>query len=95
MQHYGSKYFARRQPNPGDGINRSKFNFVISMVVLHIKLNGITKCSNMVPNILPSDHHTRPSGQKVIVSEQCHIAYQSKGNYACSIMVANTLPADN
>ena len=25
------------------------------MVILHIKLNGITKCSNMVANILPAD----------------------------------------
>ena len=35
-------------PHLRDGVNRSKFNFVQNMVMLHIKLNGITKCSNMV-----------------------------------------------
>ena len=34
-------------PHPGDGVNRSKFNFVQNMVMLHIKLNGIAKCSNI------------------------------------------------
>ena len=35
------------------------------MVMLHIKLNGITKCNNMVANILPADPPFHdPVGQK-------------------------------
>ena len=37
------------------------------MVMLHIKLNGITKCSNMVANILSADPSPDPRDQKVII----------------------------
>ena len=63
--------------------------------MLYIKFIGITKCSNKVANILPAAPD--PRGQKVKVqlfSEQCHVAYQIKGNHECTNMVANILPAD-
>ena len=43
------------------------------MVMLHIKLNGITKCSNMVANILPADW-----GQKVIKLSQNNVMLHIK-----------------
>ena len=66
------------------------------MVILHIKFIGTTKCSNMVANILPAYSPPDPSGQKVkilLFSEQCHVAYQIKGNQECSNIVANILYA--
>ena len=38
--------------------------------MLHIKLKEITYCGNMIPNIMPADHHSSPHdprgwGQKV------------------------------
>ena len=59
--------------------------------MLLIKLDGITKCINMVANILPADPPkplTRSIGQKSTFSEQCHVAYEIKGNHECSNMVA-------
>ena len=41
--------------DPGDGVNRSKFDFFQNMVMFHIKLKGIMKCSDTVANILPAD----------------------------------------
>ena len=52
MQQHGSKYFASLPLDPGDGVNGSKF---VSSEHVHVKLNGITKCGNMVTNILPAD----------------------------------------
>ena len=49
---------------------------------VHVKLNGITKCSLGVKR------------SKLNFSEQFHVAYQIKGNLECSNMVANILPAD-
>ena len=73
MQHHGSKYFARRPPPLTLGWSQKvKIHFFQNMVMLHIKLKGITKCSNMVANILPADppththtHDPRGWGQKV------------------------------
>ena len=49
----------------------------------------------MVTNILPADHPPLTLGVKISTfSEQCHVAYQIKGNHQCSSMVANDLPAD-
>ena len=68
------------------------------MVMLHIKLTGIMKFSNMVVNILPADPPPPPTlrGQKVkfhyFFSEQCHVAYQIKGNHEYSYLVANIFP---
>ena len=58
-----------------------------NMVMLHIKLKGITKCSNMVAIILPADTDLSPRqgmgsiGQKSFFSEHGHVAYQIKGNH--------------
>ena len=63
--------------------------------MLHIKLNGITKCSNMVATILPGSMLlTRPIGQKSTFSEHCHVLYQIKGNRECSNTVKYILLAD-
>ena len=32
-------------PDPGDGVNRSKFNFFQNMVMLHIRLKRITNAA--------------------------------------------------
>ena len=54
--------------------------------MLHIKLKGITKCSNIVANILPADPPPstlgiRSIGQNLIYAEHGHVAYQIKGNH--------------
>ena len=56
------------------------------MVMLHIKLNSITKCSNMVANSLPADPHPPAlgiwsKGQNSTFSEHDHVAYQIKDNH--------------
>ena len=55
----------------------------------------------MVANILPADLHPPPPDHGVWVQyvkirflEQGHDAYQIKGKYKCSNMVAKNLPAD-
>ena len=64
--------------------------------MLHIKLKGITKCSNMVANIFTAE--PRPRGgvnrSKFIFSEHGHVAYQIQGNHECNNMVANILQSD-
>ena len=68
--------------------------------MLHIKLYGITKCSNMVANNLPADPPPPlldPRGQKVKLQNlqnmvMLHIKFI--GIMKCSNMVANILPAD-
>ena len=99
MQPHGSKYFARRPlPDPGDGVNGSKFNFFRTWSCFISNLKGSTKCNSMVANILPTEPSlTLGMGsicQKSTFSEQFHVAYQIKGNHECSNMVANILPAD-
>ena len=67
MQQPGSKYFARRPP-PILGMGPIGQNsFFQNRAILHIKLNGITKCSNMVANILSADPPPPlgPSGRQV------------------------------
>ena len=46
----------------GMGSNDQDSTFVQNMVMLHINLNGITKYSNMVGNILLADHPTSLEG---------------------------------
>ena len=66
--------------------------------MLHIKLKGITKCSNMVANILSADPPPQMTlgdgsiGQNSTFSEQGHIAYQIKGSHKCCNMLSNTVP---
>ena len=52
------------------------------MLMMHIKLHGIMKCSNMVANILPADPPLDPrvKRSKFTFSEQ----YQIKVNHKCS-----------
>ena len=63
-----------------------KFQLFHYMVMLHIKLKGITKCSNTVTNICLQTPHCPLTfgigsiGQKLTFSEHGHVAYQIKGN---------------
>ena len=66
-----------------------KIQLFQNMVMLHTKLNGIMKCSNMVANSLLSDpppppHDPRGWCQNPTFSEHGHVAYQIKGNHECS-----------
>ena len=85
----------------GDGVNRSKFNFIREWSGCVSNFTGITKCSNMVANIFPSDPTYAPDprgmgsiGQKSTYSEHGHVSYQIKGNDRFSNMLANILHAD-
>ena len=76
------------------GSQKVKIQLYHNMVMLHIKLNGTTKCSNMVTHILPTDPMPLTLGdgsigQKSTFSEHGHIAYQIKENHECNNMVAN------
>ena len=53
MKHHGSKYFARRSPlRKGPQVKIQLFQ---NMVMLHIILTGITKCSNIVAIGVPAE----------------------------------------
>ena len=83
-------------PDPCDWVNRPKFYFS-DMVMLHIKLNGITKYIIMLADILPQILPLRLWGSKdqnATFLEHGHVAYQIKGNQKCSNIVANILPAE-
>ena len=47
MQQYGSKYFARRPPSPDPGVwgQKVKIQLFQNMVMLHIKLKGMTNAA--------------------------------------------------
>ena len=103
MQQHGSKYFGcgppPRPPPPPLGIGslgQIQLFQNIGHVAYQIKKEN-HKCSNSVVNILLSD----PSPPTLVVkrsklnlSDQCHVAYQMKGNLECSNMVAYILSAD-
>ena len=101
MQQHGSKYLTRRHPATG-GMGSKGQNS--DMVMLHISLKGITKCSSMVINNLPADPTPPPPphralemgsvGQNSLFSEHGHVAYQIKEYHECSNMVANILSPD-
>ena len=55
MQQHGSKYFAFRPSPPDPRGQKVLIHIFQNNVMLHIKLKGITKCSNMVANILQAD----------------------------------------
>ena len=60
MQQHGSNCFAARLPSPttlGDWGQKVKIQLFQNMVMLDIEYIVITKCSNMVANILPTDPH--------------------------------------
>ena len=96
MQQPGSKYFARRPP-PILGMGSIGQNsFFQNRGILHIKLNGITKCSNMVANILSADPSPPPLALVVDRSKfnffrtmSCCISNLRE----CSNMIANSLSA--
>ena len=103
MQRHGSKYFARIPPPPppptppGPQVETQLFQ---NMVMLHIELTGITKCSNIGANVLPADlpHYPRGWGQKVKIQlyqnmVMLHIKFI--GIMKCSNIVANILPEVN
>ena len=89
MPQHGSKYFARRPPPLTTLVigQLVKIQFFQDMAMLHKKLNGITKCSNMVPNILPTTPPpptmplTPSIGQHSTFSEHGHVSYQIKGQH--------------
>ena len=60
MQQHGSKRFVRRPLPLFRKGPQVKIQFFQNMVMLHIKFIGITKCSNMVANILPADPSPPP-----------------------------------
>ena len=95
MQQYGSKYFARRHPHSGDGVNRSKFIFLEhGHVTYQIKENH--KYSNMVVKIctkIPPVSGDWVCRSNSTSTEDSHIAYKIKENHKCSNMVVNILPA--
>ena len=71
-------------PDREDGFNRSKCSFFLNMVMLHINLMGITKCSRMVANFClqtPPGPWGGGPGQNSTLSEHGHVAYQLKGNH--------------
>ena len=107
MQQRNSKYFAHRYLSTlGKGSIGQSQPFQ-NMVMFHIKVIVITKCSNMVANILyfacrypPPPlpplltQEVKRSKFYYFFSEQYYVAYQTKGNYECSNSVANILPTD-
>ena len=50
------------------------------MVILHVKLKGVTKYSNMLANSLRAEPPHHPSDQNSTFSEHDHDAYQNKWN---------------
>ena len=92
IQQQGCKYFACRHPHPdprGWG-QKVKFYFFQNMVMLHIKLNGITNaeiwkqifCPQTPPPPPPPPPPPRrrvgSKGQHSTFSEHGHVAYQIK-----------------
>ena len=87
MHQDGPKYF---DCDPGDGINRSKFNLFQNMVIVAYQIKGITKCSNTVANILAADPLPPPPGDWIsrsnsTFSVHSQVAYQiKKEDHKCS-----------
>ena len=93
MQQYGSKYFAGRPlPDPAVWGRKVKIQLFQNMIMFHIKLKGITKCSSMVANISTVLLYSK--GQNKTFSEHGHASYQIKENHECSNMVESIWPAD-
>ena len=63
----------------GGGVNMSKFNFLRTFFSADPSPPPLT---------------VGPKGQNSTFSEECHVAYQIKGNHKCSKMVANSFSAD-
>ena len=54
MQQHCSNYFGHRPLKPWGWGQYAEIQLFQNMVMLHVKLKGITKCSNMVANDLPA-----------------------------------------
>ena len=89
--------------DPLDGLRggaEAKIQLFQNIVMLHIKLNGITNAATWYQIFCPQTpvpHDPVGRGQKVklqLFSEHDHAAYQIKLNHECSNMVANILPTD-
>ena len=77
-------------PNPGDGFNRSKFNFFLEQGHVAYQIKGNHECTNMVANILPADPqypHTlgmRAIGQNSSFAEYVMLHIIIYWNHKCS-----------
>ena len=77
-----------------------KIKLFQNMVMLHIKLNAITKCNNMVANFAadsPTPKTLEGLGQKVTIKpfeDMVMLHIKLNGITKFSKMVANSLPAD-
>ena len=87
MQQHCSHIFNSQTPRPwgwGQWVNVQLFHY---MVMVHINLKRITKCSNMVAIILAADPHSFTTlgmgsiGQNSTLSEHDHVVYQIKWNH--------------
>ena len=97
-QHHACKYFARRPPSldPGDGVNRSKFNFFRNGHVEY-QIKGNHECTRHGCRYFSGRSPYPPPPLTTLgvwsidpnstFSEQGHVAYQIKGNLECSNMV--------
>ena len=77
LQQHGSKYFAHRPSHlpPTLGLGQKvKPKLYQNMVMLHVKFKG--------------RKYRLTLKQTSTFSEQCHVAYQIKGNHECSNMIA-------
>ena len=56
LQQHDSKYFAHRPlPESWVGVTRSKFKFLKNLVMLYIKLNGITNAATLLQIFCPQN----------------------------------------
>ena len=69
-------------PDPGGGGKKVELQLVRNMVMLHIKLKGITNAATWLqvccprPPSHPPDPGVGSKGQKSTISEHGHVAYQ-------------------
>ena len=84
MQQYGSKYFACRPPSPDRGGwgQKVKIQLFQNMVMLHIKLKGMTNAATYKHIYTQHDPWGGVKGQNNFFSESSHVAYQINGNGA-------------
>ena len=84
-------------PPPDPGGQKVAIQLFQNMVILHKKIKGNHKCSNMVVNILPAAPPPSPDPRvkrlTLTFAGHDHVAYQIKGNREYSNMEANILPA--
>ena len=77
MPQHGSKYFAPETPlrHPHDPWSKVKLQLFQNLVMLHVKFNGITNATT----ILPTDPPHSTLGVKILFfSEHGHVAYKLK-----------------